>query len=266
MQSAHHHHRAPLARAARNRKGGVSAIVLVLAAAAVLVGAVLLFSKPWGQKLKDGIRGVTEWTPENIAADKAGYVGWAIGELQAQQKKLEGRALSLATQAEKARLKKEESAAKQKIYESLVADGKKAYKEAEAKNEWPDKWKDVKIGGKREFQVQILTANTEAQNAAKLVETYTVIQQRAAAKLAEVKDVQAKTKIALGRLETDREILKANEQLKGIEDLHEDVKNILVTSGVLVSDERTIQDVANENAQAAKSGTTEEDFAKLMAQ
>ncbi|MDR1496953.1 MAG: hypothetical protein LBS59_00865 [Puniceicoccales bacterium] len=265
MNHAHAHQHAKVQRARHNHKGGVSVIVLAAAAVVAIVGIFLFVSKPWQQRLKDGIRDVTEWTPENIVANKAGYLNWAIDELQKHQKKLEARAFSLAKREEEARQEKGKYEGVQKAYEKLVEEGKVAYKEAEKNGKWPDKWKDVKIGSKREFQVQILTADRDAQNAAKLVETHKNLEQRALRELTDVKEYQVKIKTALSKLETDKEILKATEQIKDITDLHNDVKNILVNAGVIVSDQRTIKDVAAENVQAQKAGTTEEDFAKLMA-
>lgn len=148
----------------------ISGLIVV----AALAGGVLFFFSPYFKdKVTQHYEDLTQWTPEKIAADPAGYLRAAIRQLDDIERDLQGRKLALTTQKStvEGKLRRDEDAylplAVKKL-EELKAD----YRGAEASADWSL----VTVGGKSvtqgELQDLILQGDANVSRARKNIQQY----------------------------------------------------------------------------------------------
>ena len=72
----------------RKRSAAVRQLIWLM-----VLGVLLVWSKPFSSRVKQATRQVTEWTPENIQKDTVGYLQWALDSVHGTETHLEARGL-----------------------------------------------------------------------------------------------------------------------------------------------------------------------------
>jgi len=107
----------------KNGNALLGVIVLIL-----VVGAIIYFvSDPFKTKVDEATRQVTQWTPENIQKDPAGYLAWSRKQCESSIASLEANLLALKTRKAADERSKVGEEADLKAYSALLSEAKSLY-------------------------------------------------------------------------------------------------------------------------------------------
>ena len=251
-----------------NNRGAVSTVVLIIIAIIIVGGAIFLsVSKPWSQWAKTAVENATEWTPENIQKDKLGYLSWAKDEMEKAQNKLEARAIALGAALEDAKQKKEKNALLSKANKNLLVSGMKAYKEAEAAGQWPDKWERLDVGSQEAFKQILLDTETRRANAERRVVVYEDYEQKIVTKLDEIKTERRKVSDFRKELEIKIEMIKTDQIINITEESRSNAQKIINTVKHITSTPITTpSDQEEREMQKERARASDDRFADLKTQ
>lgn len=238
----------------------VGLVVLVVAALAVFY----FVSDPFRTKTDTTIRGLTEWTPENIAEDPINYLNFCEAEAKKALKKLEAAKISIAQRRAKLVDMKATGESKVAAGEQALTECKAAYIKADAADSFPIEWKGRSYS-REEMQAQIVSFydETEAQRSLLRQVEKGLVQLDAQEKRRAKQKEECQRQLT--QIATNREMLKVQEISDALTEQLVNMKGMLAAT-ISVSEESTdlltLEDLAAEAADSADEGRFEEIMSK----
>ena len=247
-----------------NRRGSSAVGIIVgLIVLALVAGGIWFFvSKPFQTHVKEGWKGATQWTPENIKKDPVGYLGWALDEVGKTQERLQAIELSLRTKKNATARALEKNTADKSDYEKLLTELIGAYKTAAEQKKWPAKIRNTEfdeMGLKR----KIVECNSKIKNTDTLVEAYSKTDKLIGDKLGEIENKLADVEKLKNDLSTKIDLAKANESAEDIGSVGNQLNNIVDTTSALAA---TAEKGTSVESMIKPSGDAkvDDEFSKIM--
>lgn len=249
-----------------NRRGAIStgSIGTLLLLALTAGGIWFYLSKPFQTTVKRNYEQATEWTSENIKHDPAGYLTWALEEVQRTESKLESSVLGLKTRKNAMDRALDKYRADQNEYEKLLGELKVGYRTASAAQAWPVKVREISFD-ESAIKRKVVECSDKLKSTTSLVETYTKTRDVIDGKLRQVElklDEVVKLK---NRLSTDMEIARVNKSVEGIDSIGDTLNAIIDTSTALAKTAEAGTSV-EEMIKPSNASKIDEEFSKILAE
>jgi chromosome segregation ATPase len=219
--------------AQNNRRGAAAGIVVAVIFLLLIAGGIWYFvSKPFQTHVNQAITQATDWTPENIKKDPAGYLTWAIAQTDGTKQKLDAAQLALTTQRNTIANKLEKASTDKSDYERLLKEMKAAYEKADNENSWPATVRRHEFD-KNELKRKIVECDHNLQKATTLAGSCSDAKSKVAARLDEINDQLSKVDTLRTDLETKLETAKVQQTFEGIDNVSTNFDQIVSTSKAL---------------------------------
>jgi hypothetical protein len=219
-------------------------------------------SKPFRTQVKDSFNSATEWTPENIKANPAGYLTWALDEATKTEKKLETSSFSLESHKNDAEKALGKFSAEKSQYEKLLGELKEAFKTASHDKKWP-----VEVHGQTlnegDLKRRLVECHDAMRDTTSLMDTYARTKKVIDDKQNEIKDKLSEVKQLKSTLSTNIELAKANDSVGDIEAIGGQINKIESQSSALIHTAEESKSVADMIKPSSQSHVDEE-FSKIM--
>ncbi len=241
--------------------GGVLVPLVVLAVA--VLGGLYFFSDVFRTKVQATARDLSEWTPENIAADPVGYLDFCETETKKTQTKLEASRISVAQRRAQLVGMKEKHETTLTNGSKALEELKTAYRAAETAGQWPLSWAGRSLDQEK-AKLQIVELHREVQSKKGLIEKVDNGLKSLDAQVSKLQQAKATCEKQLAEIQTSREMLKVEEITQDLTEQLIDMKGVLASTTALIVDEDTGPLGLEEAAETVASQVDDAEFAEIM--
>jgi hypothetical protein len=205
---------------------------------AVLVGGGLYLTSDkikawWDQRWT----GMTEWTPENIAKDPAGYLTWAQGEFTRIEGELKGHKQALLTRKVEVQAKLKDEDAAEKTLAKVLTNLKGDYRGAVSTGDWTEVKVDGRSVSESEMRELILEADAKHARAERKQSVYRRYQTRVEEELKKVDKLLKDLQTMREEIDEQLEYVKMDKTVADYTSLMNKVDSVLNTSQAIRENE-----------------------------
>ena len=191
-------------------------------------GVLYFASDVFRTKTDATIRDMTEWTPENIAADPVNYLNFAEKQTQSTLQKLKANEISVNQQMAKLKSMQSEHQETIELGDKALNEVKTLYRDASAKQSWPVKFREKELD-ETMTKRQILNLAGQIDGKKKVLKTIATGIKKLEAQRSKISDARNQCQQQLAQIQTNRSMLE-------VQSITDDLKKQLVEmKGVLVS-------------------------------
>lgn len=238
---------------------GVIVVIVVLGAVG---GAVWYLNTDVGSTIASGtIKGIAEWTPENIAANPQAYLNFCEEKTKQAQQKLKARRIEVSQALNKINTMKEENMKKVRVGEKALEELRGLYKQAETDNKWPLQFNNKPLT-QAKAKALVVSLFKQLKGAKQLDSRLANAKAKLAKQSENIELARMTAEQSLADISTQRQELKIASLTNDLTVQLNDLKGA-VSSVVGVADESeviTLDSLANE----AENTTSDDDFAEAM--
>ncbi len=219
----------------RSARSGSALIVCIVALVLIGLSVYYFLSEPFSTQVNESYRQATEWTPENIEEDKAGYLRWAITTSEEQGEALRARALSLRTMSNS--MSRQAQAAKTKVasLNEFLVEAKSAYMSSSTTENWPADIRGIDMS-ESALKVKIVEAHSEIEQRSRLKQTLLIADRKIQTKLAQLDRAQSDLISQTRSLNLKLEMVQVNEAVGNVGEIVDVMNSILDTSNSLLDE------------------------------
>lgn len=202
-------------------RGSASTIVVgLIVVAALVLGGLYFFSDVFKTKADRTFKNLTEWTPENIAADPLSYLDFCEAKATEAMKKLKASEIEVKGNLGDLKTKQAESATAIETGDKALTDLKSQYNGAEQSQTWPLKWQGKEFD-QAQAKKQIVSLHKSLEGKKRLLDTLNGGIKKLENQIEQIKDAKFKCDEQLASIATNRDMLK-------VKSITDDLKKQLV--------------------------------------
>ncbi len=207
------------------------ALVAVGVGAVAVTGFILVYasSDPIRAVVDQGVRQVTEWTPENIQRDPENYLRWCLDEIDRSHDALEARLIGLSQQKTRAEAALLEASGEREALVQVFNRLRSHWPDEDAATDWP-----IRIDGNYFTRDELRRRITEAHGRLTIDDQG---QQQLREVLAALRSQESKLRDEMERLDSTRsqvatqlEIFLVQQTVEGLDGLRVDVDAMLAAA------------------------------------
>ena len=246
----------------RNKGMSTMAMALALVAVVAVLGGLYMWSDVFRTKADRTLKQLSEWTPENIAKDPAGYLDFCETKAKEAQLKLKASKIALKQKLAELTDKKEKSAKEVGVGETAIAELKELYRSADGSSSWPLKWQGKEFTqDSAKSQIVLLAKSIESKKSLLTVVTNGLTKLQA--QEGKLQQAEAQCVEQLEKIVANREMLKVKEISDDLKDQLVSMRGVLEGVVDTASDSSllTLDDLSN----SVESKVGDKEFDKIMA-
>ncbi len=212
---------------ASRRGSAISALIIVLVL--LLVGASVWYfvSDPFRTKVDSKFKQASQWTPDNIARDPAGYLDYVETQTKDAQIKLKASKIAIAQNRGSLTKMSEEARNAVTVGRSAMSELLGAYKVADADNSFPITWQGKKME-KETIKNQVVTLNKQIAQKENLLAKVDSGLRNLDAQESKIAEAEGTAQTQLAEITANRELLK-------VQSLTDDLKDKLISMQAAVT-------------------------------
>ena len=202
-------------------------IAAIIVGVAVAILAIVYYTNPSAAAdINEMKRQWSEWTPEKIQANPVGYLNFAKDELNKSKDKLEARLISFRAQKAKFSRKAKEAEVNLNSHTANLKLGKETYISTKETDSWPVMYKKQPLSEK-ELKQYIVQGNKAVKKETKLFKSYSSHVAKVSSYVGKMEAELEKLVEKSADLDTKIEMVKANEELKSVEEITDKMLGLL---------------------------------------
>jgi DNA repair exonuclease SbcCD ATPase subunit len=247
----------------RTRGSASTILVGVIVIVALIGGGLYLFSDVFKTKADRAFKDLTQWTPENIAADPLAYLDFCETKANDAMKKLKASEIEVKTNLNELKAKQAESASAIETGDKALTDLKSQYTGAEQSQTWPLKWQGKEFD-QAQAKKQIVSLHKSLEGKKRLLDTLNSGVKKLENQIEQIKDAKFKCEEQLASIATNRDMLKVKSITDDLKKQLVDMKSVL-TVVVDTADDKDSLVSLDELTRDPGLNVSDTEFEKIMA-